>query len=129
MEGDAIDVGKVADEDPEGLGLFRRPQTDRFVVTGAGEVVALRRKLDLPNRIHVAFEANDARPRVEAPQSNRTVFGTGQQHGTIRTERQRVDRTGMAEQRLGRLAGIFVQHPMQYVVGVVIDFFQDFRGL
>ena len=56
MEGDAVDVGKVADEDSNALPLLRGPQPNRLVVAAADEVVALAGELHRPNGVHVTLE-------------------------------------------------------------------------
>ena len=56
MEGHAVNVGEVPDEDPDTLPLLRRPKPDGLVVPGADEVVALAGELYRPDGEHVTLK-------------------------------------------------------------------------
>lgn len=116
MELDNINVRIVSSKDPQRLMVVRCPQSRRPVVSDRREVVAVRRELDIPNRVDVPFVNDDTSPRLQAPQANRAIFRAGQQQRPVRTERDTVNGAGVTVHHFHCLGRFVVHHANEYVL-------------
>ena len=67
MESHAVNVGNVANEYAEAIGMIGRPKSRCLVMPTACKVIAGTSKFYLPHGVEMAFVSNEAAPCLKTP--------------------------------------------------------------